>query len=181
MAKRGLTENDGNMKSQVRLLPINAKVNSLVFILGSPYIVATSAISGGILLNNGLFANPVVSQQVNDNTAGIAANAAGIEANAAGIEWDFKSGGGVLLVNHKYIFTDSLGYIMPVMGAAKQFVGLSANGGNTPTMTVDDINTAEHFIKALDLVDNGDTTFQIDADDNGKEYLAISNATNWEI
>lgn len=95
--------------------------------------------------------------------------------------WEFITGGGVLEISHKYIIGDSLGYTMPVMGAAREFVGLSANGGVTPTMTVDNVTAAEHFIKAIDLVDNGDTTFQIDAADNGKEYLAISNAIDWEM
>lgn len=97
------------------------------------------------------------------------------------VQWEFKTGGGLLEVNHKYIIGDSLAYTMPPMGNAREFVGLSANGGVTPTMTVDNVTTAEHFIKAIDLVDNGDTTFQIDAGDNGKDYLAISNATDWEM
>lgn len=122
-----------------------------------------------------------IQLEVDTNASGISTNATDIANNIASIIWEFKTGGGVLLVNHKYIIGDSLGYTMPPMGDASEFVGLSAHGGVTPTMTVDNVTAAEHFIKAIDLVDNGDTTFQIDAADNGKEYLAISNATDWEM
>jgi hypothetical protein len=166
-----LSEESGIFTDIVDLQASEPLLKSVVTLIGDTsiqfYRVGVSDLGGGLSLANGRFANPIESPQA--------------EANKEAIEWEFKTGGGLLEENHNYILGDSLGYTMPVMGDASKFVGLSAHGGNTPTMTVNNVTAAEHFIKAIDLVDNGDLTFQIDESDNGKDYTAISNATDWEM
>lgn len=54
----GLTEIDGNYKTQARLVASNVEENSMVFINGVAYTIDATDNGGGILLNNGLYANP---------------------------------------------------------------------------------------------------------------------------
>ena len=56
--QRGLTEVNGNFKTQARLVAASVKENSLVFIDGVPYSVDSANKGSGILLNSGLYANP---------------------------------------------------------------------------------------------------------------------------
>lgn len=70
--QRGATEINGNFKTQARLVAANVKVNSLVWVLGVAYSVDVADGGSGILLDNGLFANPAEGSQTATNTSDIA-------------------------------------------------------------------------------------------------------------
>lgn len=60
---RGLTEINGNFKTQSRLVSADVKQNSLAFIDGDPFTIDSSDKGSGVLLANGLFANPILTSQ----------------------------------------------------------------------------------------------------------------------
>lgn len=57
----GLTEIDGNFKTEARLVASNVEENSLVFIDGASHTVDPNNKGGGTLLDNTLFANAAAS------------------------------------------------------------------------------------------------------------------------
>lgn len=61
---RGLTELNGNFKTQARLVAANVKENSLVFIDGVAHTVDSTDKGEGVLLDNGLYANPALDKVV---------------------------------------------------------------------------------------------------------------------
>ena len=186
--ERGLREVDGNFATQARLIQADVKVDSLVFIDGSNYVINTIDAGVGILLNNGLYANPKTSTtdpQTAINTGNITTNTGNITTNTTAVLELTKR----TIVDGVVTTSIGLDYFASVdatitMADVTGFVGgerfsiVAGKGVTGSTLTVDGAQGEE--IEPANGVST-DTAFNLTTVGVSFEFIFNAVTGNWEV
>tara|TARA_R110000850_G_C9846834_1_gene454858 strand:- start:453 stop:944 length:492 start_codon:yes stop_codon:yes gene_type:complete len=160
--QRGLTEVNGNFKTQARLVVANVKENSLVFIDGTPYSVNSVDLGSGILLSSGLYANPVGSAI--GETSG--------KNPVSGIATLTKNSDSFITANSTLKLPDVTSFT-----GGESVKVVAAIAAVTNTLTVD--GTQSELIKTSS--GGSDTVFNLTSTGVSFEFIFNAVTGNWEV
>jgi len=140
--KKGITEKDGNFKTITRMQAADLVAESLAFVDGVGYKIKTTDLGGGILLNNGNYANLVnLPEEISTATSLVAGESYVSTATASHVV-PAASGGAPI----KITWLD--GTIMTLTSSSN--ISVTTDAKVTDTTWV-----FENFIQELTLVDTG--------------------------
>lgn len=160
--QRGLTEVNGNFKTQARLVAANVKENSMVFIDGVSYSVDSADKGDGILLANTLFANPV----------GAATGETSGKKPISGTVTLAKNSDSFITANSTLTFPD-----VTTFAGGESVKVTAAIAATLSTLTVD--GTQAELIKTSS--GGSDTVFNLTNTGVSFEFIFNAVTGNWEI